>query len=358
MSTGLERVRRLDIPAAHHRAVDVPALRDKLLESWRNGHLRMLLEAHPATKLHLPVRRRDERAGHAYMWTVREWESWLIERLAEAELFYVTHDMTDLVEQAAAAAPRYEVHQDRLPAEVGFVVYAHPYCVVPSEVLLPGQRVELSAALWAPVPDVGGGPEGAAPGVMLVTLQDTDVLLWTQPMSDLAGGTPASMRRVLEEMRVAQGPLSYHEEYPVPYGERPWGMEAAEGVKNTAVGAVMTTWILMGQRITTVEREPMPRHVRKAAARQGRPEPTVRCVTLRQRSRGDVLPADQQQTQPGQPSRQYTKRWVVRGYGYWRNTWYPSRERHEQQFVWVPSYTKGPQGAPLVGGERVNVLRR
>lgn len=358
MREDLECVRRLDISAATHRAVDVPALRHRLLETWRSGHLRQLLTAHPRTKMQLPVHHRDEGAGVSHLWSIQEWEDWLLERLAEAELFYVTHDMTELVAQAAAAKPRYEVHADRLPAEVGFVVFAHPYCTVPPERLAPGQRVELSAALWAPVPDVGGGPEGAAPGVMLVTLQDSDVLLWTQPVGELGpGATPSAVRRVLTGLRHSYGPLSYHEEYPLPFGERPWGMDLAEGLSNEAIGAVMTTWILMGQRITTVEREPMPRHICKQAAREGRPEPTVRTVTLRQARRGAV-PVDPQEQRPGEPARRYTKRWPVKDYGYWRDTWYPSKQRHEQQYVWVPGYMKGPEGAPLVGGERVNVLRR
>lgn len=357
----LERVRRLDTPAARYKPSDVPRLRDGLVEAWSGGLLLELLTAHGArgARMHLPVARRDEARAINHLWSMAEWHEWLLEQLAAAELFYVTEDMTELTMQAAAAKPSYQIYADKLPAPVGFVVYGKPFCTVPPQAgLAPGQRVELAAALWAPVPDVGGGPGGPQPGIMVVTLQDTDVLLWTQPVTELSrAATPSALRSVLEGMRRQYGPIAYHEEYPLPYGDRPWDEEGVV-IGNAAVASLMTTWTLMGQRITEVAPAQMPRHVRKQAARQGRPEPTVRLVDLRHRRRGDVLPADEQVERDGEPTRKYTKRWVVKGYGYWRNTWYPSKQRHEEQFVWVPEYMKGPEGAPLVGGERVNVLRR
>lgn len=359
-SAALERVRRPDIPSARYAPADVPRLRDGLLEAWSGGLLLELLTAHSGrgARMHLPTHHRDEARGVNVGWSIMEWRDWLLEQLAVAELFYVTADMTELVTQAAAAKPRYQVFADKLPAPVGFVVYGKPYCVVPPEGLAPGQRVELTAALWAPVPDTGGTASGPQPGIMVVTLQDSDVLLWTQPVSHLTvGASPSALRSVLEGMRRQYGPIAYHEEYPLPYGDQPWD-EQGLVVQNGAIAAMMTTWTLMGQRLTEESPAPVPRHVRKAAARAGRPEPKVRLVDLRRRRRGDVLPADEQVERDGEPKRKYTKRWPVKGYGYWRNTWYPSKQRHEEQFVWVPEYMKGPEGAPLVGGERVNVLRR
>lgn len=341
-----------NLPSLRHRAVDVPRLRDSLVQSWtQSTTLDATLAAHRGTT-RLPVKYRDEARQRHMLWTLGEWCDWLRDLVAAAELFYVTPDMTELVMQAAAAAPEYQVHADQLPAERGFVVFGKPYCAVAAEALNPGQRVELQAALWGPVPDTGDGP-----GVMLVTLQDADVLLSTQPLPD---GDPVLRRRLMAEcdtLRRFTGPLAYHEEYAMPFGANPWGTDGTQRVGNAALAAVMTTWILMGQRITVTERAELPRSVRKAAARAGHPDPLVRTVSLRQAARGRA-DADEQRQRAGEPSRRYTKRWPVRGYGYWRNTWYPSRERHEQQWVWVPGYMKGPEGAPLVGGERVNVLRR
>lgn len=345
---------RTKLVAAHHRAVDVPSLRDRLLEGWRDrGHLRMLLEAHPQTQMNMPVRWRDEAARKNHHWTLNEWIEWLIGRVEAAELFYVTADMTELISQAAQAAPTYEVYRDRLPAETGLVVYARPFCEVEGKALAPGQRVELNAILWSTVPDVGGMDEGPQPGVMVVTLQDSEVLLRTQPWTE-EDGPPKLIEDAVNAMVAGLGPLAYHEEYPMPFGDRPWGEPAGMPVNNAAVAAAFTTWILMGQRVATVEAEVLPRHVRKRAARAGRPEPRVRTVDMRR----TVRAAQEQEQQPGGDARRYTKRWVVKGYGYWRNTWYPSRERHELQYVHVPTYVKGPDGAPLVGGERVNVLRK
>lgn len=335
------------IEPQRHRAVDVPRLRDALLAGWRAGYLLEILDITTAP-MYLPV---DPGFSPetARPWSTQRWAAFCCEALEQADLFYVTPDMTTLVGQASAAMPPYSLHADRLPARSGFVVFGDTFCSVPATALPPGQRCLLQAALWAPVPDTSAGH-----GVMLVTLQDTDVLLGTQAGVDHAD--PA-MRATLADMRHRLGPLAYHEEYPLPYGEAPYGEDAPK-VRNAAVASLLCTWTLMGQRLTTVDREPMPRGIRRQAAREGRPEPVVRTVTLRQSTRRAREGADDQVQQDGASGRVYKHRWPVTGYGYWRNTWYPSRDRHEPQFVWVPEYMKGPAGAPVIGGERVNVLRR
>lgn len=334
-----------EVEPEHHLAADVPRLRDRLHEGWAGGHLDELLRTTDA-EMHLPWT-----GGRGTPWprrqvNLREWRDFLLEQLPRTTMYYVTPEMTALVVQAAQAMPRYEVHPDRLPSQSGFVVFGDTMCDVPREVLEPGQQVKINAAIWAHVSDTDGG----RPGLMVVTLQDTGVLLTTQPMN--TGGR--RIQDVLAAMRTHLGALSYHEEYVMPYGTDPYG-EGPREVRNQAVAAMICTWSLMTQRITVTSDEKLPRAVRRHYSRQGLPEPAVRTTTLRQAGKAVQ---DVQERDPASPGRVYTKRWVVAGYGYWRDTWYPSRQRHEQQFVVVPSYVKGPKDAPLIGGERVNVLRR
>lgn len=331
-----------------HTAVDVPRLRDRLLEGWQSGFLHTLLEA-SRVPLYFPGDRLGD--GRIRIWSIGRWVQFLISELSDPDLplYFVTRQMTGLVSQAAQGMPYYQVHEDKLPSRSGLVVFGDTVCEVPRERLHPGQQVLINAAFWAPVTDSIG--DGGASGLMVVTLQDTDVLLATQPVR----ADPRALQRVYASMRTEIGPLSYHEEYPMPYGARPYGATEDTRVGNAATAAMICTWTLMGQRITVTRDEPLPRALRRQYTREGRQEPVVRTTTLRQSVHTHQ---DDQVRDPNASGRVYSKRWVVSEYGYWRNTWYPSKERHEQQFVVVPSYVKGPEGAPLIGGDRVNVLRR
>ncbi len=345
-----------DVRPQVHAAVDVPRLRDRLLEGWQSGYLNLLLAMHGtgAARNNFPHERagRDADGEVTYRpWAVDRWTDFLCGVLADEDLglYYVTPQMTELVTQAAGAMPYYQVHEDQLPSRTGLVVFGDVMCEVPPERLREGQRVLINAALWAPAPTLTGEP-----GLMVVTLQDSDVLIATQEWA-----TKRDLARAATELRATMGPLAYHEEYPLPWGDRPYDKDTDDDggvrVRNAAVAAMMTTWALMGQRITVTHDEPLPRTVRRQYTRQGRPVPVVRTSTLRQAARPHQ---DRQERDPNAPGRTYSVRWPVKGYGYWRNTWYPSRQRHEQQFVQVQSYMKGDPDAPLVGGDRVNVLRR
>ena len=50
----------------------------------------------------------------------------LAAQLPAAELFYVSDDMTDPAGHAATTLTDYRLHPEDLPAQVGFMVYAHP----------------------------------------------------------------------------------------------------------------------------------------------------------------------------------------------------------------------------------------
>lgn len=328
-------------------ATDVPRLRDQLIEliCQPDGLLAAVFNNHKATgkPLMFPV---DPLTGRQF--SIPRYMDQLARWHRSAELFYVTPDMSEVVRAAAKALPVYDLQSDALPADVGLVVWGQPATIAtehPGNDLREGQRIEIRAALWARVADIGIGQ----PGVLLVTWQDSDVLIATGP--------GWSENEVLARFgRRYMGPLAYHEEYPLPYGNRPYG-STKETLANEAVAAALTTWIMMGQRITTESTAQPNRTARRQAERAGAPPPRpVRIVTLRRaapKQRPDTTPPE-----GAKAARVYKHQWPVTGYGYWRNTWYPSAQEHRVQFVYVPTYMKGPADAPLIGGERVNVLRR
>ena len=85
----------------------------------------------------------------------------------------------------------------------------------------------------------------------------------------------------------------------------------------------------------------------RKAAKKGHPS-TVTVVDLR-------APKHVETGEKSETGRTYTHRWIVRGH--WRNQPH-GKDRAQRRITWVPSYTKGPAGAPLKETERVWVWRR
>jgi hypothetical protein len=261
-----------------------------------------------------------------------------------AEMFYVTAPMSAVIAQAANAVPPYRLRPDDLPARTGLVVFADPP-VATDHVQALGEhaecsheghtaRCEVRGVLWSAGVDPRYGP-----CVWVNFLLDTEVLLASPHYQSHA---PAE---TLKKMRADLGPFALADTAPLTFGDDP-----DVKVVNEDVAMILATWLLMGQRIsrTTIERP--TRQVRRYFERAGRPEPLVRSVTLRRASSA----ACQDRAEGQAPVREYHHQWIVGGH--WRNHWYPSESRHKP--VYIADYVKGPEGAPLIGGERVSVLRR
>lgn len=152
----------------------------------------------------------------------------------------------------------------------------------------------------------------------------------------------------LEEERIP--PLIPLRAESLPIGAEPSPFPAG-GALATPLRALAAAWLLMEQPQLVdraVDRGRGP--ARKAAARTGLPAPDVTLVDLRRQ----YTPQD---AEPGgEPTgRLYRHRWVVSGH--WRNQAHgPGRELRRRQ--WIPAHMKGPDGAPLLATERVNVWRR
>lgn len=120
-------------------------------------------------------------------------------------------------------------------------------------------------------------------------------------------------------------------------------------VPDTAVRALAASWLLMEQpKIAgrTVVRPDGP--ARRSLARAGFADPEVTLVDLRR------LRVPQDPENGAGEGRAYRHRWVVSGH--WRNAWRPSVGEHRK--TWIEAHVKGPDGAPMLARERVNVWRR
>ncbi|MER7131317.1 hypothetical protein [Streptosporangium saharense] len=121
----------------------------------------------------------------------------------------------------------------------------------------------------------------------------------------------------------------------------------------TVFVTLAAAWLLMEQP-TLVERRPvdLDRPTRSRYGRAGRPQPKVSLVELRRQ----YVPQDRD-PDAGTDGRRYRNRWVVRGH--WRHY---TDERFSEELResprWIPHHVKGPEGAPLLVTEKVNVWRR
>lgn len=139
----------------------------------------------------------------------------------------------------------------------------------------------------------------------------------------------------------------------IPIGTDPVPMaEVDPAAPQPVVGALAASWLLMQQPTLVDHSHVQPdKSVRRAYARRHRPDPEVTLVDLR----SQYVPQNQGDGANEGNGQRYRHRWVVSGH--WRNQPHgPGREQRRQQ--WIPSYVKGPDGAPLLSTERVNVWRR
>lgn len=110
------------------------------------------------------------------------------------------------------------------------------------------------------------------------------------------------------------------------------------------MATLKSAWLLMTQPLARLEEVEYDRAARRRTQREGKIRPRVRVIHLRR-------PAG---VQHGPNGREYHHQWVVRGH--WRQQWYSSREVHRP--VWIAPHVKGPEDAPLLGGEKVYAWSR
>lgn len=246
--------------------------------------------------------------------------------LAAADLFWVQQDMAALAMHAGEqlAAARWAT-ADR-PAPCGLLYWQDAIGHMDGH----GVQIPIEACVWGP-------HEGEMMLWLLMSRDRMEAAVRENKKFALLTDEIPPLVPVFGSTIATAGPVPMAElgsELPVPI-----------------VAALASAWLLMQQPLLidrTRERADKP--TARAVARDGLPAPEVTVVDLRRK----YTPQDQD-PDAGSDGRRYRNRWVVSGH--WRNQAYgPSQSLRRQ--TWVPSYVKGPEGAPLLSTEKVNVWRR
>lgn len=278
-------------------------------------------------------------------------------RVTQADLWYLDEDLCDLLAASHATMPRFAPQPSDLPSARGFVMFGRTLVdrdpqderdlgafmdlmETPTHLreVIGTAPVEIVGASWGPCPY--RDPEKAPAGALWVTFYSR---------SRLHGVADETARRAVAGLP----DLMPDNEAVIPWC--PDGADPEQWLLPTPDPDADSTWSwasllfaafrLAGQgNLAEQSTERPPRPERRRAERAGLPERDVRVVRLRRGVSGGGGDGS---------GREYRHRWVVRGH--WRQQpWGPGRAFRRP--VYVLPHVKGPEGAPLLGGERVTVV--
>lgn len=245
------------------------------------------------------------------------------------DLFFVGADMVELAQHAVKTLPDFTLQPEDLPSKCGFIVFETPIGTVKPEGLVPDGPPEYSiaAASWG---HFTAQARDAKPGLWISWYSDRKAL------SRPDAGWPT--RYVFDHECVTPFAVENTEFFDVGTGQMLERVPALPDV-------LRATWLLMAQPIAHAEDVQTYRAARRRLERAGHEPAAVRVIRLRRAVRPSGA---------GESDRVFHHSWIVRGH--WRQQWYPSRGVHRP--VWIAPHVKGPEGAPLLGGEKVHAWVR
>jgi hypothetical protein len=259
--------------------------------------------------------------------------------LQEAELFYVEPDMMDLAVHASKSLPDFMLTPEDLPSPSGFLYSPRPFWAPEGGEswvgfawgLIPGHRT-VTSDRFRP------GDTQPVRALAVALLGDRESTLDSDPDAN-AGWIRAHAPRLYEIREV----LIWEFDNPM-VEDRAVFLDA--GLSTSPAMIMKSVWLLMQQKITVTEDVDLDRPARRRLQRQDMPVSGVKLVTLRRQSHKHP---------EGAPSgREYRHQWIVDSH--WRQQWYPSRGVHRP--ILIMPYVKGPEGAPLIIKDKVNVWKR
>lgn len=247
--------------------------------------------------------------------------------MGEGDLFWVGRDMAALAVHSGGqlAAARWAT-ADR-PAPCGLLFWEDGIGHIDSG----GVQIPVEACVWGP--------------------HQGEMLLWLlMSRTRLAAevNQPGRFEIIAQEIP----PLIPVYGATIPVTAEPLSLaDLDQGLPQPVVAALAAAWLMMQQPLLIDRtRERADKATARAYNREGHPTPEVSIVDLRRQ----YTPQDRD-PDAGTDQRTYRNRWIVSGH--WRNQAY-GPERSLRRQTWVPAHMKGPEGAPLLSTEKVNVWRR
>jgi hypothetical protein len=248
-------------------------------------------------------------------------------RQQNATLFYIAADMVELVDVAASSIPDFELAPEDLPADAGVMIFQRPISLIS----IGDAQLGITAVCWGPTPAHDNVLFGTT---YLDRAEAAPVFDSVAPNRQMARNEP--------QLVYAHGG-----EFTWPFGNNESTALESANFKATLLPRLRTAWLLMQQSLVNSSEVQLTRPARRRLQRAGHEPADVRLVELRRTS----TPAH---TDDSTTDREYHHRWIVRGH--WRQQWHPSRQVHRP--TWIAPHIKGPDQAPLIGGEKVNVWKR
>lgn len=303
------------------RPVDLPELRtEALLHQDERGDLMMGM-----WRSSLRARNADSaafKANEAEYVRLR-WRH-EIRALGTADLFFATEPMVELALSAAASLPSFAVDPEDLPTPTGLMVLGRP--IERGVRYLEEHFWPARALLWSTV----NGMLSVTPYVFA-----GDVL-------EMVSANGKQLKPRGDEPQLMAMPSCM---FGTPFGSDEWLEAAPDSTSPELLPFLISAWLLMRQPLAVSSDVEPDRAVRKRLRRAGQEPKPVRVIELRRpKSSGES----------GDGESNYHHQWIVKGH--WRQHWYPKRQVHRP--VWIAPHIKGPEGAPLIGGEKVYALKR
>lgn len=272
--------------------------------------------------------------------------------LGGADLYVADDLLCQLVQEAAPSLPEQTLSTFDAPSDTGYVYFATPLRLPEA----PGGTYPSVAAIsWQKVNGVKG-------------VGDTRFFVFIYTESSGFTGRQAPRAADLEP-----GMLSVHDlpdlvpvhEFHWEIGSTPNNSEDGRAGSADMHRLLTTFWTLAKQDLTATHSAPqgnraLRRRTQRLGVDRANTDRPVRVLRLQHYAEGEAAasspptdPEGSASTGEDRATRLYHHQWIVRGF--WRNTWFPSLGIHRSQ--WIAPHVRGPKDKPLLGGEKVFLVR-